>query len=289
MTHRSTALRRTTRAATAIAVSGSFLFAGTAAAEAAGSVDLPSFGSLGRSARRLRRRWRLLGSRPSTTSATSRAPATRPLSATCAPACSIARTRSRRRRDLATLDGLKLSAVYTCGRTRKWRRRPTGSRRTRVRPHPDLSGDLAAGVAQLRTPDDADASCRTEPLVRYRSGRARRLRATAHGLGEHPRTAGLPLHRRQGPDRLDLGTTAEHRRGFRADIMSDYLLTNEYTAASMERTYEGIKASRGRPSRTSIAPCSVWTPAICRRASTSSRRSTAVCRTICSTVSTCRR
>ncbi|NKS98779.1 hypothetical protein GS498_20375 [Rhodococcus hoagii] len=47
MTHRSTALRRTTRAATAIAVSGSFLFAGTAAAEAAGSVDLPSFGSLG--------------------------------------------------------------------------------------------------------------------------------------------------------------------------------------------------------------------------------------------------
>ncbi|MCD7050194.1 tyrosine-protein phosphatase [Rhodococcus sp. BH2-1] len=249
MTHRSTALRRTTRAATAIAVSGSFLFAGTAAAEAAGSVDLPSFGSLG-----------TFGSSAPTTVEAPRlatvdnfrdvagAGYETPFGHMRTGVFYRANAITPDDADLATLDGLKLSAVYDLRTNeevaQKADRLPDGPEYVRI---PILSGDLAAGVAQLRTPDDArrfmqdmNRSFVTDPAAR--AGFAQLLTDLANTPGPQA------YHCTAGKDRT--GWTSALLQSIAgvsgADIMSDYLLTNEYTAASMERTYEGIKASRGQ-------------------------------------------
>lgn len=249
MTHRSTALRRTTRTAVALAVSGSFLFAGTAAANAAGSLDLPALGStgFGSSAPSVVEAPRLasvdnfrdvagagytnkLGMHLRT-GVFYRANAITPSDA-----------------DLATLGGLNLSAVYDLRTDEEVAQKadhlPAGPEYVRI---PILSGDLAAAVAKLRTPEDARAfmqdmnrSFVTDPAAR--AGFATLLTDLANTPGAQV------YHCTAGKDRT--GWTSALLQSIalvpQDTIMSDYLLTNDYTAASMERTYQGIKATQGQ-------------------------------------------
>lgn len=249
MTHRSTALRRTTRATMAVAVSGSFLLAGATAANAAGSTDLPSFGSLG-----------AFGSSAPTTVETPRLATVDNFRDVAGPGYRTpfghmrtgvfyrANAITPGDADLATLEGLKLSAVYDL-RTpeevaQKADRLPAGPEYVHI---PILSGDLAAGVAQLRTPDDARRFMQdmNRSFVTDHAARA----GFAQLLTDLANTPGPQVyHCTAGKDRT--GWTSALLQTLAGvsgdDVMSDYLLTNEYTAASMERTYEGIKAGQGQ-------------------------------------------
>lgn len=246
MSHHSTARRRTIRAAAALAVSGSFLFTGTAAG-ATGSLDLPSFGSG-------------FGSSAPTTVEAPRLASVDNFRDVAGPGYETPFGRMRtgvfyranaltpNDADLATLESLRLTAVYDVRTaeevTQQPDRLPTGAEYIHI---PILSGDLAAGVEQLRTPDDAREFMRemnrsfvTDPAAR--AGFARLLTDLAN-------TDGPQLyHCTAGKDRTGWASMLlQSLAGVsRENIMSDYLLTNEYTAASMERTYEGIKASRGQ-------------------------------------------
>lgn len=246
MSHHSTARRRTIRAAAALAVSGSFLFTG-AAAGATGSLDLPSFGSG-------------FGSSASTTVEAPRLASVDNFRDVAGPGYETPFGRMRtgvfyranaltpNDADLATLESLRLTAVYDVRTaeevTQQPDRLPTGAEYIHI---PILSGDLAAGVEQLRTPDDAREFMRemnrsfvTDPAAR--AGFARLLTDLAN-------TDGPQLyHCTAGKDRTGWASMLlQSLAGVSSEnIMSDYLLTNEYTAASMERTYEGIKASRGQ-------------------------------------------
>ncbi|MFC9516859.1 tyrosine-protein phosphatase [Nocardiaceae bacterium NPDC056970] len=249
MTHRSTALRRTTRATVAIAVSGSFLFAGTAAANAAGSVDLPSFGSLG-----------AFGSSAPESVETPRLATVDNFRDVAGPGYKTpfghmrtgvfyrANALTPNDADLATLESLKLTAVYDV-RTdeevaQKADRLPAGADYVRI---PILSGDLAAGVDQIRTPDDSRSFMRemnrtfvSDPEAR--AGFAKLLTDLANTDGRQV------FHCTAGKDRTGWASMLlQSLAGVSSDdIMSNYLLTNEYTAASMERTYDGIKAGQGQ-------------------------------------------
>ncbi|NKS98780.1 hypothetical protein GS498_20380 [Rhodococcus hoagii] len=120
-------------------------------------------------------------------------------------------------------------------------------RRTRVRPHPDSVRRPCRRRRPVADPDDArrfmqdmNRSFVTDPAAR--AGFAQLLTDLANTAGPQV------YHCTAGKDRT--GWTSALLQSIAgvsgADIMSDYLLTNEYTAASMERTYEGIKASRGQ-------------------------------------------
>lgn len=246
MSHHSTARRRAIRAAAALAVSGSFLFAGTAAG-ATGSLDLPSFGSG-------------FGSSAPTTVEAPRLASVDNFRDVAGPGYETPFGRMRtgvfyranaltpNDADLATLESLRLTAVYDVRTaeevTQQPDRLPTGAEYIHI---PILSGDLATGVEQLRTPDDAREFMRemnrsfvTDPAAR--AGFARLLTDLAN-------TDGPQLyHCTAGKDRTGWASMLlQSLAGVSSEnIMSDYLLTNEYTAASMERTYEGIKASRGQ-------------------------------------------
>lgn len=246
MSHHSTARRRTVRAAAALAVSGSFLFTGTAAG-ATGSLDLPSFGSG-------------FGSSAPTTVEAPRLASVDNFRDVAGPGYETPFGRMRtgvfyranaltpNDADLATLESLRLTAVYDVRTaeevTQQPDRLPTGAEYIHI---PILSGDLATGVEQLRTPDDAREFMRemnrsfvTDPAAR--AGFARLLTDLAN-------TDGPQLyHCTAGKDRTGWASMLlQSLAGVsRENIMSDYLLTNEYTDASMERTYEGIKASRGQ-------------------------------------------
>jgi len=248
MTKRHTALRRTTRTALTLAVSGSFLFAGTAAATAAGSLDFAPFGSAG------------FGSSAPTVE-TPRLASVDNFRDVAGPgytntlglrlntgvfyrANAITPTDA----DLATLGSLGLSAIYDLRTNEEVAQKPDrpvdGAEYVRI---PILSGDLAAGVAKLKTPDDArrfmqdmNRSFVTDPAAR--AGFAQLLTDLAD-------TSGPQLyHCTAGKDRT--GWTSALLLGIagasRETVMDDYLLTNEYSAASIERTYQGITATQGQ-------------------------------------------
>ncbi len=112
---------------------------------------------------------------------------------------------------------------------------------------PILSGDLAAGVAKLKTPDDArrfmqdmNRSFVTDPAAR--AGFAKLLTDLANTSGPQV------YHCTAGKDRT--GWTSALLLGIAGvsseTVMDDYLLTNEYSAASIERTYHGIAATQGQ-------------------------------------------
>ncbi|MDH6281334.1 tyrosine-protein phosphatase [Prescottella agglutinans] len=254
MTHRHTALRRTARTALTLAVSGSFLFAGTAAATAAGSLDLGSIdlGSLGSSG---------FGSTAPSAVETPRLASVDNFRDVAGPGYTNtlglhlktgvfyrANAITPSDADLATLASLGLSAVYDL-RTdeevaQKADRLPQGPAYVRV---PILSGDLAAGVAKLKTPDDArrfmqdmNRSFVSDPAAR--AGFAKLLTDLAN-------TSGPQLyHCTAGKDRT--GWTSALLLGIagvsRENVMADYLRTNDYSAASIERTYQGIAATQGQ-------------------------------------------
>lgn len=150
--------------------------------------------------------------------------------------------------DLATLGSLGLSAVYDLRTDEEVAQKPDrpvdGAEYVRI---PILSGDLAAGVAKLKTPEDArrfmqdmNRSFVTDPAAR--AGFARLLTDLAD-------TSGPQLyHCTAGKDRT--GWTSALLLGIagvsRETVMNDYLLTNEYSAASIERTYQGIAATQGQ-------------------------------------------
>ncbi|RVW07105.1 tyrosine-protein phosphatase [Prescottella agglutinans] len=248
MTKRHTALRRTTRTALTLAVSGSFLFAGTTAATAAGSLDFAPFGSAG------------FGSSAPTVE-TPRLASVDNFRDVAGPgytntlglrlntgvfyrANAITPTDA----DLATLGSLGLSAIYDLRTNEEVAQKPDrpvdGAEYVRI---PILSGDLAAGVAKLKTPDDArrfmqdmNRSFVTDPAAR--AGFAQLLTDLAD-------TSGPQLyHCTAGKDRT--GWTSALLLGIagasRETVMDDYLLTNEYSAASIERSYQGIAATQGQ-------------------------------------------
>lgn len=247
MTHRSTALRHTTRTAVALAASGSFLFAGTAAANATGSLDLPSFGSSA------------FGSSASTTVEAPRlatvdnfrdvaGPGYRtPLGHMRTGVFYRANALTPNDADLATLTSLNLTAMYDV-RTdeevaQKPDRLPAGPEYVHI---PILSGDLAAGVAELKTPEDArnfmqdmNRSFVTDPAAR--AGFATLLTDLAETPGSQV------FHCTAGKDRTGWASALlQSIAGVsHTTIMSDYLLTNEYTAESMARSRAGIAASLG--------------------------------------------
>ncbi|MGO4201265.1 tyrosine-protein phosphatase [Rhodococcus sp. TAF43] len=200
MTHRSTALRHTTRTAVALAVSGSFLFAGTAAAGATGSLDLSSFGSsaLGSSAPTIVEAPRLAtvdnfrdvaGPGYKT-----------PLGHMRTGVFYRANALTPNDADLATLESLKLTAVYDVRTEEEVAHKPDRTVAGTTYVHiPILSGDLEAGVAKLKTPEDSRNFMRDaghESCICQRSRGARGVHETAHRSGRDPRLAGVPLHRR---------------------------------------------------------------------------------------------
>ncbi|WP_430332357.1 tyrosine-protein phosphatase [Rhodococcus sp. ACT016] len=251
MTHRPTALRRSARTALTLAVSGSFLFAGTAAATAEGSLDLGSLGSLGSG----------FGSSAPIAVETPRLASVDNFRDVAGPgytntlgmrlntgvfyrANAITPTDA----DLATLGSLGLSAIYDLRTDEEVAQKPDhlpqGPEYVRI---PILSGDLAAGVAKLKTPDDArnfmqdmNRTFVTDPAAR--AGFAKLLTDLANTSGPQV------YHCTAGKDRT--GWTSALLLSLagvsRQTVMDDYLLTNEYTAASMERTYQGIAATQGQ-------------------------------------------
>jgi protein-tyrosine phosphatase len=149
--------------------------------------------------------------------------------------------------DLAVLTGLGLTAVYDVRTVEevaaKPDRLPAGPRYLGI---PILSGDLGAAVAQLKSP--ADAVAFMQNMNRSFVDDAATRAGFAQLLTEMARTAGPQLfHCTAGKDRtgwasallLSIAGVPE------GTIFDDYLLTNEYTAASMKVTYDQIVASRG--------------------------------------------
>ncbi|QCQ90972.1 tyrosine-protein phosphatase [Rhodococcus sp. SGAir0479] len=255
MTHRSTALRRTTRTAVAVTLSGSLLLAGAAAAGAAGSLDLPALGSTGSSAPTVVETPRLASvdnfrdvagpgyknalGLPMRTGVFYRANAVVPSD-----------------EDLATLESLGLSAIYDVRTDQevadKPDRLPAGAEYVRI---PILSGDLAGAAFQLQSPEEGRAFMRdmNRSFVSDASVRA----GFTTLLTDLAETSGPQLfHCTAGKDRT--GWAAALLQSIagvpRETIMADYLLTNEYTADSMARTLQGLAARFGQERADIFAP-----------------------------------
>ena len=152
-----------------------------------------------------------------------------------------------KRQDLAVLTGLGLTAVYDVRTVEevaaKPDRLPAGPRYLGI---PILSGDLGAAVAQLKSPADAVAFMQQMNRsfvddAATRAGFAQLLTSLADTDGPQV------FHCTAGKDRTGWASALLLSiAGVPQDtIFDDYLLTNEYTAASMKVTYDQIAASRG--------------------------------------------
>ncbi|WP_305094950.1 tyrosine-protein phosphatase [Prescottella sp. R16] len=257
MTHRSTALRRTTRTAVALTASGSFLFAGTAAAGAAGSLDLPALGSIG------------AGSSAPAVAETPRLATIDNFRDVAGPGYET--TQGLRMRpgvfyrsnavvpgddDLAALETLGLSAIYDVRTDEevagKPDRLPAGASYVRV---PILSGDLAGAAFALQSPDEGREFMREMNRSFVNDPAARAGFATLlTGLAD---TTGPQLfHCTAGKDRTGWAAALlQTIAGVPRDtVMADYLLTNEYTAASMETTLQGLATRYGQERADIFAP-----------------------------------
>ncbi|MFE3225209.1 tyrosine-protein phosphatase [Nocardia sp. NPDC059228] len=149
--------------------------------------------------------------------------------------------------DLATLNGLHLSSVFDLRSSSeiaaKQDRVPAGAAYVNI---PILGGDLSGAVAKLKSPDDAANFMRD----------INRLFVT--GADERAGFANLltQLAGQDGPAILHC-TAGKDRTGWAAylllsiagvdsdTIMNDYLLTNQYSAASIAATLAQIKAAKG--------------------------------------------
>ncbi|MFE3259833.1 tyrosine-protein phosphatase [Nocardia sp. NPDC059091] len=149
--------------------------------------------------------------------------------------------------DLATLNGLHLSSVFDLRSSSeiaaKQDRVPTGAMYVNI---PILGGDLSSAVAKLKSPDDAANFMRD----------INRLFVT--GADERAGFANLltQLAGQDGPAVFHC-TAGKDRTGWAAylllsiagvdsdTIMNDYLLTNQYSAASIAATLAQIKAAKG--------------------------------------------
>ncbi|WP_433565061.1 tyrosine-protein phosphatase [Nocardia sp. CA-151230] len=149
--------------------------------------------------------------------------------------------------DLATLNGLHLSGVFDLRSSSeiaaKQDRVPAGAAYVNI---PILGGDLSSAVAKLKSPDDAANFMRD----------INRLFVT--GADERAGFANLltQLAGQDGPAVFHC-TAGKDRTGWAAylllsiagvdsdTIMNDYLLTNQYSAASIAATLAQIKAAKG--------------------------------------------
>ncbi|MET8427575.1 tyrosine-protein phosphatase [Nocardia sp. NPDC004860] len=149
--------------------------------------------------------------------------------------------------DLATLNGLHLSSVFDLRSSSeiaaKQDRVPAGAAYVNI---PILGGDLSSAVAKLKSPDDAANFMRD----------INRLFVT--GTDERAGFANLltQLAGQDGPAVFHC-TAGKDRTGWAAylllsiagvdsdTIMNDYLLTNQYSAASIAATLAQIKAAKG--------------------------------------------
>ncbi|MFJ9370618.1 tyrosine-protein phosphatase [Nocardia sp. NPDC101769] len=149
--------------------------------------------------------------------------------------------------DLATLNGLHLSSVFDLRSSSEIAaeqdRVPTGATYVNI---PILGGDLSSAVANLKSPEDAVNFMRD----------INRLFVT--GAGERAGFANLltQLAGQDGPAVFHC-TAGKDRTGWAAylllsiagvdsdTIMNDYLLTNQYSAASIAATLARIKAAKG--------------------------------------------
>ncbi|RZL77646.1 MAG: tyrosine-protein phosphatase [Rhodococcus sp. (in: high G+C Gram-positive bacteria)] len=149
--------------------------------------------------------------------------------------------------DLAVLTGLGLTAVYDVRTVEevaaKPDRLPAGARYLGI---PILSGDLGAAVAQLKSPADAVAFMQQMNRsfvddAATRAGFSQLLTSLADTDGPQV------FHCTAGKDRTGWASALLLSiAGVSQDtIFDDYLLTNDYTAASMKVTYDQIAASRG--------------------------------------------
>lgn len=149
--------------------------------------------------------------------------------------------------DLAMLDGLGITAVYDL-RTQseivgKEDRLPAGATYTWL---PALAGNLTGVTSTLKTPAEGAEFMRemnrtyvTDAAVRANFGKLFTALATTPGA--------QLVHCTAGKDRTGWSSAIlQSLVGVpRETILADYLLTNEYSAASIQHSLEGLAALRG--------------------------------------------
>ncbi|WP_028463212.1 tyrosine-protein phosphatase [Nocardia sp. 348MFTsu5.1] len=159
--------------------------------------------------------------------------------------------------DLATLGTLGITKVYdlrTAGEITpgKEDRLPAGVTRTWL---PTLAGDIAGQVSQLKTP--ADSVAFMENMNRTFVTDAEVRKSFTALFNDIAATSGAQvIHCTAGKDRTGWASAIlQSLVGVSPQtIMSDYLLTNQYSAASIERQLAGVEAARGPEARALYSP-----------------------------------
>lgn len=149
--------------------------------------------------------------------------------------------------DLATLGNLGITKVYDLRTAAeiegKEDRLPAGVTRTWL---PTLAGDMLSQVGQLKTPADSVAFMQEMNRLFVSDAEVRKsFTALFEGLASTP--GAQVIHCTAGKDRTGWATAVlQSLVGVSPEtIMSDYLLTNQYSAASIDRQLAGVGAARG--------------------------------------------
>ncbi|MEU4647844.1 tyrosine-protein phosphatase [Nocardia fluminea] len=163
--------------------------------------------------------------------------------------------------DLATVEGLRPAEVIDMRNDDEIAstpdRVPAGAAYVNIQ---ILAGDLAEQAGKLRSAEEARELLRSLNREFLTSPQAREgMAQTLTRIAERP--GPIVFHCTAGKDRTGWATyLLQSLVGVDSDtIMNDYLLTNEYSAASIEATVAHIAATGGRRRPPSSARCSGWT------------------------------
>ncbi|MGF0316972.1 tyrosine-protein phosphatase [Nocardia fluminea] len=158
--------------------------------------------------------------------------------------------------DLATVEGLRLAEVIDMRNDDEIAsapdRVPAGASYVNIQ---ILAGDLAEQAGKLRSPEEARELLRSFNREFVTSPQAREgMAQTLTRIAEQP--GPIVFHCTAGKDRTGWATyLLQSLVGVDSDtIMNDYLLTNEYSAASIEATVAHIAATRGPEAAAVIRP-----------------------------------
>jgi protein-tyrosine phosphatase len=159
--------------------------------------------------------------------------------------------------DLATLSTLDITKVYdlrTAGEITpgKEDRLPPGATGVWL---PTLAGEVMDKVGQLKTPEDSIALMQNMNRLFVTDAEVRKSFTAL--FNEMATTPGAQvIHCTAGKDRTGWAAAIlQSLVGVAPQtIMSDYLLTNRYSAASIERQLAGVEAARGPEARALYAP-----------------------------------